>query len=120
MLSFDTIHIIPRQLVVAAGGWRDMQWGEDVDFVKRVESLSKLHYFSDATFIIKRRGRVKRSSLYKFIERYSFYQCRYRIGLNVFEVVKMSPWYERPIQFMVALVALIVCKFMRKRKFEYG
>ena len=120
MLSLDTIHIIPRKLVKATGGWRDMQWGEDVDFTKRVEFMSKLHYFPDATFIIKRRGRVKRGSLYKLKERFRFYQCCYRIGLNGFGVVKTSPWYEQPIQFAVALAAIAVCKYKREQKFKYS
>lgn len=119
MLSFDTIHIIPRYLVEAVGGWRDLQWGEDVDFTRRVESMSKLHYFTDATGIIERRGRVKRGVLYKIKEDYRCCQSCYKLGKNVFDSVKMYPWYKQPMQFVIALVAVVVCKFRLVEKFEY-
>lgn len=120
MLSFKTIHIIPRQLVRAVGGWRDLQWGEDVDFIKRVESLSKLHYFDDDSIIIERRRKVKRGFIYGLKERYQFYQCRHKIGLNIFEDLMMYPWYVRPIQFSIAFAAIISSRLKRVRKFEYS
>jgi len=100
MLSFGTFHIIPRKLVIEIGGWRNLQWGEDVDFAKRIESSGKIHYFEDSSYIIER-GHIKRSFFHRVKENYLFYQCRYRIGLSVFDDIVRNPlysWYMRPLQ----------------------
>jgi glycosyltransferase involved in cell wall biosynthesis len=64
MLSFGTFHIIPRKLVIEIGGWRNLQWGEDIDFAKRIESIGKIHYFVDSSHIIEK-GHIKRSFFYR-------------------------------------------------------
>ncbi len=117
MLSFRTFHIIPRYLVNTIGGWKDLQWGEDVDFIKRVEELKRVHYFPDASHIIKK-GQIKRGPFHRLRENYAFYQCRYRIGADVIEAAP-SPWYLRPLQFFVAFSALTTVKLKRQHKFEY-
>ena len=120
-LSFATVHIIPRQLVEAIGGWRDLQYYEDVDFVKRIESLSKLHYFTDPSIIIEQRGnaKVKRGPLHRLKERYSAYQCGFKVGHNILEDAMRTSQYK-PIEFLIALFALAACKIRREKRFEYN
>ncbi len=122
MLSLDTIHIIPRSLVEAIGGWRDLQYSEDVDFAKRAEALSKLHYFSDASMIIQERGhaKVKRGPLHRLRERYRAYQCAFKIGLSISAEIKRCHWSKLPIELPMALSALIACRLKREQKFTYG
>jgi len=119
MLSAGTVHVIPTPLAEIVGGWRDLKWGEDVDFRKRVESISKWHELK-APLPILERGHAKRGPLYKLKERYNFYQCRYRIGMSVYGEVKMNPWYDRHILFVIATVALIICKISGTRRFQYN
>jgi len=118
-LLLGTIHIIPRKIVEEVGGWKDLQWGEDVDFCKRVESISKLHYIANPWLLILKRGRVRRGPFYKFKERYRFYQVRYQIGVTIFGEVMMNPWYDRPILFFIALAALTMSKLRGVKKFNY-
>ena len=120
MLSFGTIHIIPRHLVIAVGGWRDLEWGEDVDFHKQIASMGKSHYFPDATAcIVGKKGRLKRDFLYRVKYRYLYYQCRYKIGLSILDDLKAERWYKRPIELLIAIFALAVMKLKRVRRFEY-
>jgi len=121
MLSFGTFHIVPRRLVTAVGGWRDLQFGEDVDFAKRIELIGKIHYFPDSSHIIDR-GDVKRGLLYSLREEHMKYQCFYRIGLNVFRDIAtnpLKPWYMRPLLFLSALFAIAVAKLKHLEKLEY-
>ncbi len=118
MLSYGTFHIIPRYIVDAIGGWKDIQWGEDVDFFKRVEKLGKLHYFVDQSHIIEK-GHMRRGPFHRLRENYAFYQCRYRIGKSIIEAARSHPWYLQPLQFFVAFIALTVAKLKRLHKFEY-
>jgi len=122
-LSFGTIHFIPRPLVESVGGWRDLQSLEDVDFCKRVEILGKMHYFEDDSFVMQRRGRVKRSIFYRTKERYSYYKCAYQIGRCVWsEIIKKQSviWYRRPIEFVLALTAVANLKIKKVKKFKYA
>jgi glycosyltransferase involved in cell wall biosynthesis len=119
MLSFGTIHIIPRHLVIATGGWRDLQWGEDIDFTNRIVSMGKSHYFPDVARIVGKKGRLKRGFLRTVKERYLYYQCRYKIGLGVLDEVKADYWYKRPIQLLIAIFALAVLKLKHVHRFEY-
>ncbi len=115
-LSFGTIHFLPRTLVEAVGGWRDLQWGEDVDFCSRVEALGMIHYFPDASWIVQQRGKVNRSLIYRTKERYSFYKCGYRIGRSIIgDALKNESvvWYQRPMELVLALAALSSLKFKR-------
>jgi glycosyltransferase involved in cell wall biosynthesis len=119
MLSFGTIHIIPRHLVIAVGGWRDLQWGEDVDFTKRIAFIGKSHYFPDASRIVGKKGSLKRGFLRRIRERYVYYQCRYKIGLSVFDDLRIDSWRKRPVECFIALFALAMAKLKRLNKFEY-
>ena len=119
MLSFGTIHIIPRHLVIDIGGWRDLQWGEDVDFAFRIESMGKIHYFPDVARIVEKKGSLKMGFLHRVRERYLIYQCRYKIGLSVLDDLKADYWYKRPIEFLIAILALAVIKLKREHRFEY-
>lgn len=118
MLSAGTVHIIPRRIVETVGGWRDLKWGEDVDFRKRVEAISKWHEIK-GPFSVVERGKPKKGALYKIRERYNFYQSRYRIGMSILEEIRENPWYDRPILLLIATAALTMCKMRRIRRFEY-
>ena len=118
VLSFATIHFIPRDLVEAVGGWKDLQWGEDVDFARRIELLGKIHYFKDDSIIIERRGHIKRSLSYKIKEEYQICQSKYRIGLSLFGT-GTTTWYYLPLQFSIALFVLVVSKLKGAEKFKY-
>lgn len=124
VLSYGTIHFIPRHLVEAVGGWRDLQFGEDIDFIRRIDSLGKLHYFNDASAIIEKRGRHTRDNLSApkelFRCKYQYYRCRYQIGFNIFEEITKDArivWYRRPTEFLIALVSVAACKIKREGKF---
>ncbi len=117
-LSFGTIHFIHRQLVEAVNGWRDLQWAEDVDFCKRIESIGKMHYFHDDSVIIERRGHTNRGFAYKLKEEYRCCQSKYQVGLSLFRAP--TTWYYRPIQFTVALSALVVSKIKHTKRYKYN
>jgi len=119
MLSFGTIHIIPRHLVIAIGGWRDLHWGEDVDFAYRIESMGKSHYFPDVSRIVGTKGRLKRGFLQRVRGRYLSYQCRYKIGFSVLDDLKATHWYMLPIELLIAIFALAELKLKHVRRFEY-
>ncbi len=119
MLSACTIHIIPRQLVEEIGGWRDLKWGEDIDFHKRAKSLARQHEF-EYPLILVERGFNKRGFNYRLSERYNSSQCAYRIGKSVSDQVKMVPRKRyKPMVLAVALIATFVCKCKRVQKFKY-
>jgi glycosyltransferase involved in cell wall biosynthesis len=118
MLSAGTIHIIPRQLVREIGGWRDLKWGEDIDFHRRAKSLGRQHEF-EYPLVLVERGHNKRSFVARISEMYDAYQCAYRIDRNMFDDVKTSVWYYRPILLVVAGVALVVCRCKRVKKLRY-
>jgi glycosyltransferase involved in cell wall biosynthesis len=118
VLSYRTIHFIPRHIVEAVGGWRDLQWGEDVDFCKRVEALGKMHYFKDDSLLISRRGHVNRSLIFKLREEYRICQSKYQIGLSLFGTHTTS-WYYLPIQCLIALSVMIQFKLAKKQRFHY-
>jgi len=117
-LSFGTIHFIPRNLVEAVNGWRDLQWGEDVDFCKRIELLGMMHYFNDNSLLIEQKGHVKRGFVFKMNEEYRICQSKYQIGLSLFRS-PLTRWYYRPMQFLVALYALVICKIKHIKKYCY-
>lgn len=123
MLSFGTFCIIPRRLVTAVGGWRDLQYLEDMDFAKRIELMGKIHYFPDSSHIIIRgRTRRARALLYRLREEHMKYQCEYRIGHSVFRDIAINPvrpWYTRPILFWNALFAVALTKAKHLEKLEY-
>ena len=118
MLSSGTIHIIPSKLVKEIGGWRDLKWGEDIDFHKRAKILEKQHEL-EQTLAIVERGKNKKSFIAKISEKFTASLCMYRIGKSVFEQVKMSDWYFRPITFVLAVLAFSVCKCRRIPKLRY-
>jgi glycosyltransferase involved in cell wall biosynthesis len=119
VLSFGTVHIIPRAIVEEVGGWKDLQWGEDVDFCRRVESISKLHYFDDSSPLVMKKGHVRRGTLQRIRNTYALYQTRYRIGIKVFRDIERNPWYERPLLFLIAIGAVMTCRLKGVRKFRY-
>jgi glycosyltransferase involved in cell wall biosynthesis len=119
MLSFGTIHIIPRHLVIALGGWRDLQWGEDVDFAKRIEAMGKSHYFPDVGRVVGKKGHLKRGFLQRVRGRYLYYQSRYKIGFSVLDDLKAANWYKRPIEILIAIFALAVIKLKHVDRFGY-
>ena len=118
VLTFGTIHFIPRDLVEAVGGWRELQWGEDVDFAKRIEAMGKMHYFVDDSIIIEHRGHVSRGLAYKLKEEYRICQSKYQIGRSLFGI-HTTKWYNLPMQFLVATSVLVVSKLKRTKKFRY-
>ena len=119
MLSAGTIHIIPRQLVEEIGGWRDMKWGEDVDFHKRAKSLSRQHEF-EYPLVLVERGNNKRGLTDRISEIYYASQCSYRIGKSVSDQVKVAPSVHfKPIVLVIAVVARLVCKCKGVQKFRY-
>ena len=119
MLSAGTIHIIPRQLVEEIGGWRDLKWGEDVDFHKRAKSLMRQHEFKHPLILVER-GNNKRGFTERLSEIYYGSQCAYRIGEGVSDQVKIAPRARyKPIVLVVAVVANVVCKCEHVPKFKY-
>jgi len=125
MLSFGTVHIIPRTVVEEVGGWRDLYWGEDVDFRKRVESISKWREVSsDSSPLVMKRGSTKRNAqLYKEIkEIYMVDQAKYRIGppCNILQDIARKVWYKQLFLFFIATCAIIACRVKGLRKFEYN
>ena len=122
MLSFGTFHIIPRQLVIEIGGWRDLQRFEDTDFSKRIQSIGKIHYFKNSSFIIER-GYVKRSIFLRLKDDYKIHQCGYIVGKNVFKDIgrkTLNPWYIRSLRFSNAIVAITIAKIKRLKRLEYN
>jgi glycosyltransferase involved in cell wall biosynthesis len=120
MFSAVSIHIIPRKLVEEIGGWRDLKWGEDIDFCARVRGIQPFErqYRFGRTALVER-GRNKRSFTARLSERYNASQCSYRMGISVFDQVKASIWFYRPIVLAFAAIAPVVCKCKRVQKFEY-
>jgi glycosyltransferase involved in cell wall biosynthesis len=119
MLSSHTIHIIPRALVEEIGGWKDLQYFEDVDFVQRAESIGKKHELNDELVLVER-GKNKRAFTYRIMERYNAAICAYRIGKSVFIEVKSSEWFLKPIILVVALRAAVVCKLKHIKRVKYS
>jgi glycosyltransferase involved in cell wall biosynthesis len=120
MLSAGTIHIIPRQLVEEIGGWRDLNWGEDVDFHKRAKSLGRQHEF-EYPIVLVERGNNRRSLKDRLIEIHHDSQCAYKIGQSVLDQVRIAPRARfKPIIFIVATVALFICKCRNIQKFRYS
>jgi glycosyltransferase involved in cell wall biosynthesis len=118
MLSAVTIHIIPRRLVEEIGGWKDLQWGEDVDFHKRAKSLGRQYEF-EYPLVLVERGHNKRSFTARLSERYNMSQCAYRIGKSVSDQVNMSDARYKPIVLVFAVFALVACKCRHVQKFRY-
>ena len=118
MLSSGTIHIIPRNIPLEIGGWRDLTWGEDVDFCKRAKSLG---YQQEIDFPIEMvdRGDNKRSLLFRFYERYDASKCYYRMGKTISEQVKMAVRFQKPIILILATIAFIISKIKKVKKFQY-
>jgi len=118
MLSAGTVHIVPRQIVEEIGGWRDLKWGEDVDFHKRAKSLGRQHEL-EYPLVLVERGHNKRSLIARVSEMYNTSLCCYRIGKSVLDQVKMSIWFYRPIVFVFAACALVECRCRHVQRFRY-
>jgi glycosyltransferase involved in cell wall biosynthesis len=121
MLAFGTLHIIPRKLVVEVGGWRNLQYYEDVDFAKRVELIGKIHYFEDSQAIIVR-GSEKGHFFNRLKKAYSIYQCGYIIGKDIFHNIGRDPshpLYMRPLLLLDALFAVALAKVKHLEKLKY-
>lgn len=119
MLSAGTIHIIPRSLVAEIGGWRDLSWGEDVDFYRRAKTLGIQHEL-DFPIDLVDRGDNKRSLLFRLYERYDASKCYYRMGRTVSEQVEMAVWFQKPIIFALAVFAKFFSKIKNVKKFQYA
>lgn len=118
MLGFGThgaygIALIPRAVVQEVGGWRDLRWGEDLDFRLRVERISKFQRcgdLSDASIWLQITcDQRRRRPLYWIRETYVMYECRYHIGVSVFDFRRIL-WYKKPLNFLIAFAAVIVCR----------
>jgi glycosyltransferase involved in cell wall biosynthesis len=118
MLSAGTIHIIPRKLVKEIGGWRDLKYGEDVDFHKRAKFSGRQHEL-EYPLILVQRGNNKRTLKEKVSEMFNASRCWYKIGKSVSDQVKMSCLLHKPIVLVFAISALIECKSRRVQKFRY-
>jgi glycosyltransferase involved in cell wall biosynthesis len=118
MLSAGTIHVIPRNLVKEIGGWRDLNYGEDVDFHKRAKSSGRQHEL-EFPLILVNRGRNKRTLLEKGSEMLNASRCWYKIGKSVSDQVKMSFLLHKPIVLVFAVSALIECKSRHVQKYKY-
>ena len=118
MLSADTIHIIPRQLVEEIGGWRDLKYYEDSDFHERAKSLGRVHEF-EYSLVLVERGHNKRGFTARMSETYNARVCAYRMGLSVSDQVKMSVWLNKPTVLFFAVVALVACKCKHVQKLSY-
>jgi glycosyltransferase involved in cell wall biosynthesis len=118
MLSSGTIHIIPRHLVSEIGGWRDLTWGEDVDFCKRAKSIGRQKEI-DFPIDIVERGDNKRSLFFRLYERYDASKCYYRMGRSISEQIKMAVPYQKPIILIISLFAFSISKIKKVRKFQY-
>ena len=118
MLSAGTIHVIPRKLVKEIGGWRDLKYGEDVDFHKRAKSSGRQHEL-EYPLILVQRGHNKRTLMEKGSEMLNASRCWYRIGKSVSDQVKMSFLLHKPIVMVFAVSTLIECKVRRVQKFSY-
>lgn len=117
MLSAGTIHIIPRELVNQIGGWRDLQWGEDVDFHKRAQISGKHHEISFSNIV--ERGENKRNLLARASEQYNASLCCYRIGKGGMEQLKIFQWHHKPLVIFFVIAALIRFKIDGRRVFGY-
>ena len=118
MLSAGTIHVIPKKLVKEIGGWRDLKYGEDVDFHKRAKSSGRQHELEYPLILIQR-GHNKRTLIEKGSELFNASRCWYRIGKSVSDQVKMSFFFHKPIVLFFAVSALIECKSRHVQKFKY-
>ena len=118
MLSADTIHIIPRDIVSEIGGWRDLNWGEDVDFCRRAKSLGKQHELGFSIDLVDR-GDNKRSLLFRLKERYESSKSYYQIGKSVSDQVKMAIWFQKPVILLLAIFTSFVCNARKIKKFLY-
>lgn len=119
MLSAGTIHIIPRCLVEKIGGWRDLKWGEDVDFFNRAKYLGVLHEFQDPIELVER-GDNKRSFFARLSERYDASKFYYMIGKSVADQVRMSTLSYKPLIFSVAVFSNVLCKLHHTEKLRYS
>ncbi|MDG6994395.1 MAG: glycosyltransferase [Nitrososphaerota archaeon] len=68
MMLCKGFFVAPRDLILAVGGWKDLQWGEDWELYARIAALGRLRYLS-----IQTRSRVKPHGMGPF-----FYKLRYR------------------------------------------
>lgn len=128
MLSFLTVHIIPRAIVEEVRGWKDIQRYEDVEFSRRVQRIRKLHYFGDPSALIMKKGHPKRDFLHSLREMYTGYETRYRMGDDIFQdlarntlfsthVVRSEYW--RLIQFWIAFLVVAACRLKHVKRFNY-
>jgi glycosyltransferase involved in cell wall biosynthesis len=118
MLSVGTIHIIPRQLVEEIGGWRDLKWGEDIDFHKRAKSLGRQHELEHPLVLVER-GKNKRSFAAKVSDKFNASICMYKMGKSVYDQVKMTIWFYKPIIVILALSAIVMCKCRHIQQLRY-
>ena len=119
MLSVNTIHIIPRQLVEDIGGWRDRQRFADVDFAKRAKLMLRSQ---DYPFILKERSTLAKKDKgisYMIRDRYRVCVCSYMLGLKIFRDISDRNSYYRPFIFIIATVALFVVRVKRISQFKY-
>jgi hypothetical protein len=118
MLSAGTIHIIPRQLVNEIGGWRDLKWGEDIDFRQRATALGKQRELEYKIKLVER-GHNKRNLLTRFSQMYDASLCSYKIGTSIIDQTKMFVWYYKPAMLALALLVSVVCKCKKVPRFKY-
>jgi glycosyltransferase involved in cell wall biosynthesis len=118
MLSSGTIHIIPRNIVLEIGGWRDLTWGEDVDFCKRAKSVGKQQEINFPIKLVDR-GDNKRSLLFRLYERYEASKCYYRMGITISEQVEMAVMFQKPMILILATFAFVISKIKKVKKFQY-
>jgi len=120
MLSSGSIHIIPRVIAEEIGGWNDLQYFEDTDFRYRVESIGKWHELKHKLVLVDR-GHNKRGFIFRIKEEYDAAQCAYRIGRTVTDEVKgTNLLLFKPIMFVIAVDAAVVCKIKRIQRFRYS
>jgi len=117
MLSARTIHIIPRHIVEKVNGWRDMQYYEDVDFCRRVESVSGAHEYP---YVLKSvSNKAQKGFIRRLSDTYHSFQGRYRIGMKISDGFKDHPWYLYPLLSMIALSALVMFRIKNIKKYDY-
>jgi len=107
--------IIPRKIVEEVGGWRDMQYFEDLDFKRRVESIKKLHWTADNSVFLMERRFARRGVIDRVRDTCLQCECRYHLGISMFELVVAYPWHKRPPILLIAICAVLICRMKRVR-----
>jgi glycosyltransferase involved in cell wall biosynthesis len=98
--NYSNVTISTRETIQKVGGWRDVNWYEDLDFWYRA---MKMNLFSEITFpiMIRRQGQGRNSIFSRLRHRHLVYKEFFRTGLLRSQVNLTVRWASLPV-FIVA------------------